>query len=218
MAWLGQRKKGGYMARVKSEKTLYRAEGRLKEFTKLVTIEPQSGTFTIKMPMEIAVATGESVVHGKTLSEVESEYARVAKDYNSSEYETAKVICYDFDYYSDSLEPANCTHNNSGLMIEVRSGVYLEHKGTAKSGKISYKYELQPSRLKYDVRSWDMRHDEEYRGKLLWSKELEDFFFHTQESMESIIKRMDQLSKPAKSLSFAMNQKLIEAGQESNRG
>ena len=206
------------MARIKSEKTVYRVEGRIKEFTKLVTIEPQSGTFTIKMPMEIGVATGENEVHGKTLKDVEAEYARVTKDYNSSEYETTKVICYDFDYYSDGLEPEHCTHNNSGIMIEVRSGVYLEHKGTAKSGKISYKYELQPSRLKYEVKSWSMNRGEEYKGKILWSKELEDFFFHTQESMESIIKQMDQLSKPAMLVSFAMNQKLLEAGQEGNRG
>jgi hypothetical protein len=199
------------MAKVKTEKYGYSVNGHWHYYMKVVKIDPGSGVMTIAMPTEVSVATGVDEVTGKTLEEVEKAFDTTMKDYNSCKFETAKVILYKFDYHSNEHEPPHVTHYNSGLMIDIKAGVYMESKGTAKSGKITWKYEIIESKLEYPIRLSEINSKswEEAEGRLIWTQELEDFFYNTQTGMEKIIEKLIELSSPVKLIEFAYNYPLL---------
>ena len=207
------------MAKVKTEKYGYSVNGSWKHYTKTVTINLATGDMTIQMPEEVAIATGVSVVEAKTLVDVEKKFKEVIADYASCTIETTKVILYRFDYYSNRLEPDHYSHTNSGIMIEMYAGVYKEHKGTAKSGKITWKYELLESSLGYPVKEYEanQRSWEQYERRLVWTQELEDFFYNTQEGMHSIIRKLRELSTPAQLAEFAYNRPLLSGPVDNTR-
>lgn len=205
------------MPRVKKEKYGYLLNGEWVHFDKIVWLNTADGEFSIKLPPEIAVATGVNQVTGETLDEVETAFKQTMADFNSCTVEKTKVILYSFDYHSRDLEPVSVTHFNSGVMISMRAAVYEEQKGTAKSGNITYRYEPIESPLQYDPYYTDMR-GERAKNRLVWTQQLEDFFVNTQEAMHSIIKRLHDLQEPAALVEFAMNNPLLTAGGGEDAG
>ncbi len=196
------------MAKVKTEKTYYDVGTDRREFIKEYKLDTKSGAFSIALPYEVTVAIGRERVTGDTLQEVDEAYSEAMAEYKSSEIETVKVILYHFDYHSRDREPANTTHYNSGIMISIRAGVYNEHKGTAKSGKVTYKYEKIESLLRYwPLESWD--HTKPYSGRIEWTQDLEDFFVNTQEALEKIIEKLEEISSPPALVQFAYNRLLL---------
>lgn len=207
------------MAKVKTEKYGYTVNGAWKHYIKTVTINPATGEMTIVMPEEVAVATGVAEVEARTLTDVEKKFREVMTDYASCTIETTKVILYRFDYFTNSLEPDHYIHHNSGIMIEMFAGVFNEHKGTAKSGKVTWKYELLESPLEYPVRDYEAnsRDWEQFLGRLVWTQELEDFFRSTQEGMQGIVSKLKELSTPAQLAEFAYSRPLLSGPNNNNQ-
>ncbi len=196
------------MANVKRDTIPYKVNGTLKQFIRVIKLDAKSGTFSIAMPSEVGTATGTREVSDKTMRDVMIKFDKVMEDYQSCRIEDTKVILYEFDYHSFKKNPDNFM--NYGVMISMKAGVYIEHKGTAKSGSVSYDYELVKSPLTYTV-GYEMinyRHTE-FKTKLPWTQELEDFFVNTQSALETIILKLDEMQSPAKMLEFALNQRLL---------
>jgi len=198
------------MPKVKRETTSYEStttDGRFQRVTFIKeTRLDSSGTFSIKMPTEVAVATGVDEATAKTMDGVEGRYREIMEDYKSTKVTKTKVILYHFDYYSRDREPSHTSHMGSGIMFEVSAGVYTELAGLAKSGVTTYDYELILSLLKYQhgVSDHGFRRIHELpERRLVWTRELEDFFVYLQNSMEKLISLAHEMQDPQKLIECA---------------
>ncbi len=194
------------MAKVKTEKTYYNVGNKSREFVKVVKVDPGSGVFSVRLPAEAGMILGKDEVVGKTLQAVEDAYNEAMKEYNSGAVESSQVILYEFDYHASKKDPSHITHGiNSGLMIQIYAAVFLEHKATAKSGEVTYRYELIDSSLEYPPHDFMYQNyrSRPYERRLAWTQDLEAFFKNTQTAMESIIKKLEEISQPAKLIEYA---------------
>ena len=204
--------------KVKTEKTWFERANGKTDFIKVFTVDPDSGTFHIKLPAEVvaglAIDDRNGEVHGKTIDEVDAKFKAVLKTFKESREKTTRVILYDFSSINGGHSKGSQFSFSSGLGLVLHADIFDEIETSTMDGKKRYSYK-EVERYDFENSVWLSAFPRELKGdrssggrlygsrgeqaadRLEWTEEREAFFIKMVAALQGLILSFEMITKDA---------------------